>query len=144
MPVQSDEEIDSWVIEGGEPNKSSGPPSPNGKGLGLSYNALVFSTDLNYLRSFTFDDPQNGIASIKFICKDGTASNNLLFKAGGYTELISHLQKYITLSRSSKEKNLVLVIDPREDLLEKSVGMLDLNKDLVSVIHLIGNVENNF
>jgi hypothetical protein len=26
-----------------------------------------------------------------------------------------------------------MVIDPREDLLEKSVGMLDLNKDIVSV-----------
>lgn len=130
--VQSDEEIDSWVIEGD--NKSNSPPSPNGKSLGMSYNALVFSTDLKYLRSFTFEDPPNGIASIKFICKDGTTSHLLHFMAGGYTDFVTHVQKYITLNRSSKERNLVMVVDPREDLLEKSVGMLDLNKDIVSVI----------
>lgn len=132
MPIQSDDEIDSWVIEGGESGKSNGPPSPT-KGLGLSYNALIFSTDINHLRSYTFEDPPNGIASVKFICKDGTASNALSFKAGGYSEFVTHIQKYITLTRSSKERNLVMVVDPREDLLEKSVGMLDLNKDIVSV-----------
>ncbi|KAI6224998.1 hypothetical protein M3Y95_00811800 [Aphelenchoides besseyi] len=111
---------DDWVIEG-EGNKS----------VGLSYNALVFSVDLKYLRSFTFEDPSNGIASVKFICKDGTVSHVLHFNGGGYSDFVTHLQKYITLSRSSKERNLVVVVDPREDLLEKSVGMLDLNSDII-------------
>lgn len=129
--AEDDNDIDSWVIEGDQ-KSPNGPPSPS-KNLGMSYNALVFSTDLNHLRSFTFEDPANGIASVKFICKDGTTSHNLSFKAGGYTNFIAHVQKYIALNRSSKERNLVMVIDPREDLLEKSVGMLDLNKDIVSV-----------
>ncbi|KAI6183616.1 hypothetical protein M3Y97_00507600 [Aphelenchoides bicaudatus] len=127
--TKDDEDIESWVIEGDQ--KANSPPSPT-KSLGMSYNALVFSTDLNHLRSFTFEDPSNGIASVKFICKDGTTSNVLSFKAGGYTEFVTHIQKYLTLNRSSKERNLVMVVDPREDLLEKSVAMLDLNKDIVS------------
>lgn len=43
-----------------EDGKSSGPPSPNSKFVGLSYNALVFSTDVKDLRSFKFEDTSNG------------------------------------------------------------------------------------
>jgi hypothetical protein len=139
MPATADEDIDSWVIEGDSAKANKGPPSPS-KAIGLSYNALVFTSDLKYLRSFTFEDPPNGIASVKFICKDGTTSHILNFNAGGYSDFVSHLQKYITLTRSSKERNLVMVVDPREDLLEKSVGMLDLNKDIVSVSFLKENI----
>jgi hypothetical protein len=124
MPFQADDEIDSWVIEGGS-NKNA-PPSPTAKGLGISYNSLIFSSDLNQLRSFTYEEPPNGIASIRFICKDGTASPNLLFKSGGYTEFITHIQKYITLSRSSKGKityNVYIFVY----VLERNLVMVSLN-----------------
>lgn len=49
--------------------------------------------------------------------------------------LVSRLPRfrYKFLTRSAKEKNLVLLMDNRTDALEKSVGMLNLNKDIVSV-----------
>lgn len=70
---------------------------------------------------------------VQFICKDGTNSHVLRFESDGYSQFVAHLQNYITLSRSSKEKNLVVVVDPRADALEKSVGMLNIDKDIVSV-----------
>jgi hypothetical protein len=41
--------------------------------------------------------------------------------------------RYAFLTRSAKEENLVLFSDSRTDALEKSVNMLNLNKDILSV-----------
>ncbi|CAD5212489.1 unnamed protein product [Bursaphelenchus okinawaensis] len=128
IPAPEDEIDQSWVIEG----RNSNPPSPSGRSLGLSYNALLFSTDVKDLRSFKFGEPAQGNPWVQFICKDGSVSHVLHFEIGGYTDFVTHLQKYITLTRSSKEKNLVVVVDPRADALEKSVGMLNIDRDIVS------------
>lgn len=42
--------------------------------------------------------------------------------------------RYVFLTRSSRAENLVIITDSRTDALEKSVGMLNLDKkDIVSV-----------
>jgi hypothetical protein len=121
---------DDWVIEGSSPPKpTTDNSSPTHTHSPMSF---AFSADLKDLRSYTYNDPKKGIAWIRFICKDGTASETLHFRGGGYRAFVDCIQRYTTLSRSSKERNLVLFVDECTEALEKSVGMLNLNKDIMS------------
>lgn len=88
---------------------------------------------------------------VRFICKDGTESDTYHLRGGGYESLINCLQRfvgglftpikhfwsrYVFLTRSAKADNLVLISDSRTDALEKSVGMLNLDKkDIVAVFY---------
>ncbi|KAE9555787.1 hypothetical protein FO519_001001 [Halicephalobus sp. NKZ332] len=117
---------DSWVIEGSPPR-----PAPESDKFQSPSN-FAFSADLKDLRSYTYNEPKKGIAWIRFICKDGTASDTLHFRGGGYRAFVDCLQRYTVLSRSAKERNLVLFVDQSTEALEKSVGMLNLNKDIMS------------
>ncbi|KAI1726786.1 rab-GTPase-TBC domain-containing protein [Ditylenchus destructor] len=124
-PCDNEDEPDStWVIEGGTPNTEQSRAQRN--------NSIIFSVDIKEIRSYTCNDPKEGQAWVKFICKDGISSNVLHFRGGGYQDFVYCLQRYSFLSRSAKEQNLVLLTDNRTDALEKSVGMLNLNKDIVS------------
>uniref|UniRef100_A0A915E2X4 Rab-GAP TBC domain-containing protein n=1 Tax=Ditylenchus dipsaci TaxID=166011 RepID=A0A915E2X4_9BILA len=88
--------------------------------------------DIKEIRSYTYNTPKIGNAWVRFICKDGCSSNILHFHGGGYAAFVNCLQRYAFLSRSAKEHNLVLLVDNRTDALEKSVGMLNLDKDIFS------------
>ncbi|KAF7637101.1 Rab-GAP TBC domain-containing protein [Meloidogyne graminicola] len=92
-----------------------------------------FSADLNSLRSFQHGNLKKVPIWIRFICKDGTDSNTYHLRGGGYESLVDCLQRYVFLTRSSRAENLVIITDSRTDALEKSVGMLNLDKkDIVS------------
>ena len=94
-----EEDGESWVMaEDGNNLLSAARTPPPTKALGLGYNALVFSADVKWLRSFVFEDPINGIASVKFICKDGTDSHVLHFNSGGYQQFVEHLQKCVNFA----------------------------------------------
>uniref|UniRef100_A0AC34RMS9 Rab-GAP TBC domain-containing protein n=1 Tax=Panagrolaimus sp. JU765 TaxID=591449 RepID=A0AC34RMS9_9BILA len=125
---------DSWVIEGSPPKpavkETDKLQSPSQ--FAFSADLKDLRTDLKDLRSYTYNEPRHGTTWIRFICKDGTSSPTLHFRGGGYKPFVDCLQRYTVLSRSAKEKNLVLFVDQSTEALEKSVGMLNLNKDIMS------------
>uniref|UniRef100_A0A7E4UXG6 TBC1 domain family member 15 n=1 Tax=Panagrellus redivivus TaxID=6233 RepID=A0A7E4UXG6_PANRE len=122
---ENDTNADDWVIEGS-------PPKDGTEVQNVS--SFSFNADIKDLRSYTYNDPvtKKGVAWVRFYCKDGTASETFHMKGGGYRDFVTQLQRYTTLSRSAKERNLVMFVDECTEALEKSVGMLNLNKDFVS------------
>ena len=76
---------DDWVIEG------SPPKSPSDSQQTVA--SFLFSADIKDLRSYTYNDPKKGIAWIRFICKDGTASDTLHFRGGGYRAFVDCIQR---------------------------------------------------
>ncbi|CAD6196644.1 unnamed protein product [Caenorhabditis auriculariae] len=96
-----------------------------------SYSKLAFSLDVNDLSSFRNNEPKKGkgCPSIRLICKDGTSYVPLFFKK---TPRLLILSIYITLRRSAREQNLVMVVDHKAEALAKSVSMLDENGDILS------------
>lgn len=108
------------------------------QGSGGPNSALVFSADIKEVRSYIHNqqakrnhqqlvqqpEQKRPCDTVKFICRDGTASNTLQFRSGGYPAFVDCLQRYAILNRSAKEDNLVLLADSREDALKKSLGVL--------------------
>jgi len=131
-----DDSVEDWVIEEGtSPTVVEGVKR---QVSGQASSALVFSADIKEVRSYIHNQakkqqqqPQpapeqkkSHCDTVKFICRDGTASNTLQFRSGGYPAFVDCLQRYAILNRSAKEDNLVLLADSREDALKKSLGVL--------------------
>lgn len=91
---------DSWVIEGS-------PPKPTAESNKFQSAAnFSFSADLKDLRSYTYNEPKKGTTWIRFICKDGTASDTLHFRGGGYRAFVDCLQRWGFLTYSNVYKML--------------------------------------
>ncbi|CAB3410925.1 unnamed protein product [Caenorhabditis bovis] len=129
----------SWVIasENGDMETiSSRSPTHSmaEKMSSLELSKLAFSIDVNDLSSFNNIEPKKGkgFPSIRLICRDGTNYVPLYFRNSSTSEFIDVLQRYITLRRSAREANLVMVVDQKAEALAKSVSMLDENGDILS------------
>uniref|UniRef100_A0A914KWA1 TBC1 domain family member 15 n=3 Tax=Meloidogyne TaxID=189290 RepID=A0A914KWA1_MELIC len=110
------------------PSNGSNPSSKEREEAFKQQQKYCFSVDLNSLRSFQHSSFKRDPIWIRFICKDGTDSSNYHLRGGGYESLVNCLQRYVFLTRSSRAENLVIITDSRTDALEKSVGMLNLDK----------------
>jgi hypothetical protein len=84
---------EDWVIEGNGHHSEQRPiAAPNN-------NSLIFSADIKEIRSYVHDQPRKQAATalkwntVKFICRDGTASNSLQFRGGGYPAFVDCLQR---------------------------------------------------
>ncbi|KAL3118509.1 hypothetical protein niasHT_000274 [Heterodera trifolii] len=122
-----------WVIEGEEAGEEENGARGKQQKNAESNLRQSLSLDLNSIRSFIHGNLKKAPIWLRFICKDGTESDTYYFRGGGYESLVNCLQRYVFLTRSAKSDNLILISDSRTDALEKSVGMLNLDKkDIVS------------
>ena len=84
-PVDTaNEASEDWVIEGGSPPEREHVPK---------LQAHPYSMDIKDIRSYTYLDPKKGTAWIRFISKDGSNSDTLHFRGGGYSEFVSVLNR---------------------------------------------------
>ncbi|UMM19352.1 hypothetical protein L5515_014993 [Caenorhabditis briggsae] len=124
----------SWVMTSDDGNSemvhSRSPEEKRDRGA-----RVAFSMDVNDLSSFRNEEPKRGsggFPSIRLICRDGSSQVPLFFRNCSTGEFIDRLQGYITLRRSNREANLVIVVDQKSEALAKSVSMLDENGDILS------------
>ncbi|WKX96871.1 hypothetical protein Q1695_012932 [Nippostrongylus brasiliensis] len=95
---------------------------------------LSFSMDVNDLSSFRNIEPKKGegYPYIRLISKDGSSYVPLYFTSESTVNFVDVLQRYITLRRSAREPNLVLVVDGKTEALAQSVIALGQNDDVLS------------
>ncbi|CAI2323483.1 unnamed protein product [Caenorhabditis sp. 36 PRJEB53466] len=123
----------SWVITSEDGNTEM----VHSRSLGDQKEHLAktsFSLDVNDLSSFRSEEPRKGCGfpSIRLICRDGSSKVPLFFKNASTEAFIDTLQGYITLRRSHRDANLVIVVDQKSEALAQSVSMLDENGDILS------------
>ncbi|KJH48848.1 hypothetical protein DICVIV_05038 [Dictyocaulus viviparus] len=125
-----------WVIaeDSGETQMFHSPTGSPDRAHGELTNNLGFSVDVNDLSSFRSVEPKKGqgYPSIRLICKDGSSVAPLYFTNESTVNFIDALQRYITLRRSAREPNLVLVVDCKAEALAQSVIALGQNDDVLS------------
>ncbi|RCN51858.1 TBC domain protein [Ancylostoma caninum] len=125
-----------WVLaeDGGETQTLHSPSGSPDRTSGDHMNKLAFSIDVNDLSSFRNVEPKKGqgYPCIRLICKDGTSYVPLYFTTESTVNFIDVLQRYITLRRSAREPNLVLVVDGKAEALAQSVIALGQNDDVLS------------
>ncbi|VDL76914.1 unnamed protein product [Nippostrongylus brasiliensis] len=95
---------------------------------------LSFSMDVNDLSSFRNIEPKKGegFPYVRLISKDGSSYVPLYFTSESTVNFVDVLQRYITLRRSAREPNLVLVVDGKTEALAQSVIALGQNDDVLS------------
>ncbi|KAK6054500.1 hypothetical protein COOONC_07994 [Cooperia oncophora] len=125
-----------WVLaeDGGETRTLHSPSNSPERVSGELMNRLAFSMDVNDLSSFRSIEPKKGQGHpyIRLICKDGSSYTPLYFTAESTVGFVDVLQRYITLRRSAREPNLVLVVDGKTEALAQSVIALGQNDDVLS------------
>ncbi|KAJ1372987.1 hypothetical protein KIN20_035305 [Parelaphostrongylus tenuis] len=113
-----------WVIteDGGESQMLQSPKGSPDRIPGEVKASPAFSVDVSDLSSFRSIEPKKGqgYPSIKLICKDGSSVSPLYFTSESTVNFIDVLQRYITLRRSAREPNLVLVVDSKAEALAQS------------------------
>uniref|UniRef100_A0A8R1E226 TBC1 domain family member 15 n=2 Tax=Caenorhabditis japonica TaxID=281687 RepID=A0A8R1E226_CAEJA len=123
----------SWVMTSDDGNTemvhSRSPEEKKDQGV-----KAAFSLDVNDLSSFRIDEPKRGVGfpMIRLICRDGSSQVPLYFRNSSTSAFVDTLQGYITLRRSHRDPNLILVVDQKSEALAKSVSMLDENGDILS------------
>ncbi|CAJ0963622.1 unnamed protein product, partial [Mesorhabditis belari] len=127
-----DSPVSGWVLADGNDENALLSTSPPQRSFRENVNKLKFSMDVNDLNSFKHVEPKKGDPMIRLIGRDGSSQVPLYFRQTSTSAFIDCLQKYITLRRSSKDPNLVLVVDEKADILAKSVVALDNNSDILS------------
>ncbi|XGW07296.1 hypothetical protein V3C99_010468 [Haemonchus contortus] len=125
-----------WVLaeDGGETTTLHSPSNSPERAAGELMNRLAFSLDVNDLSSFRSIEPKKGQGHpyIRLICKDGSSFTPLYFTTESTVGFVDVLQRYITLRRSAREPNLVLVVDGKTEALAQSVIALGQNDDVLS------------
>ncbi|VDM60637.1 unnamed protein product [Angiostrongylus costaricensis] len=125
-----------WVIteDGGESQMVHSPNGSPDRVPGELKSSPAFSVDVNDLSSFRSIEPKKGqgYPSVQLICKDGSSVAPLYFTSESTVNFIDVLQRYITLRRSAREPNLVLVVDGKAEALAQSVIALGQNDDVLS------------
>ncbi|VDO68511.1 unnamed protein product [Heligmosomoides polygyrus] len=115
-----------WVLaeDGGETRTLHSPSNSPERITGEMMNRLAFSMDVNDLSSFRNIEPKKGQGHpyIRLICKDGSSYVPLYFITESTVTFVDVLQRYITLRRSAREPNLVVVVDGKTEALAQSVG----------------------
>ncbi|CAI5440754.1 unnamed protein product [Caenorhabditis angaria] len=130
----------SWVIASDDGNTETYNPRSPSHSASLEKTSsediakLAFSLDVNDLSSYKNIEPKKGkgLPSIRLICKDGTSYVPLYFRNTSTSAFNDVLQRYLTLRRSNREANLIVVYDQKAEALAKSVSMLDENGDILS------------
>uniref|UniRef100_A0A915KE63 Rab-GAP TBC domain-containing protein n=1 Tax=Romanomermis culicivorax TaxID=13658 RepID=A0A915KE63_ROMCU len=134
-PSKIVEDANDWVLA--DSNAGQSKNNGNSSSNNNNNNRMKINLDLKDLRSFELlNENSDTDGSVKLYAKDGTTHAPLHFTMGGCSDFVNTLQKYLSLKRSRKEANLILVCHENAAAYEQSVKVLwkDNSRDFLSRI----------